>query len=284
MRAVQQRYLALVVRFLRGHEEHVQASLVSRELLGYFLRSLDDPQVEVLSLYDEVVAIADLLLNLLDFVAGEAGHDAVYQRSIDAAAFLEPLLEALAELPQFDVLLDAVLQYVTVQEYELAGEDNQALGGITVEGLVAAIEQLHELARIAAGRSIFELARRVEGDTGLCGVGDDEANLGLVSQGHEGSVLRIGVQGAADDVDALQGVHGLAILTSLQVDVVQAVLTVEPLGHTSFNRLDDDYRTVEVGLLVHVPDNPIYERAKEVTLSELNHLLGHYALRCKLLV
>ena len=63
----------------------MQSSLVGGELSLDFLRSLDDPQVEVLSLYDEVVAIADLLLNLSNLLAGESRNDAVNQRSIDAA-------------------------------------------------------------------------------------------------------------------------------------------------------------------------------------------------------
>ena len=37
------------------------------------------------------------------------------------------------------------------------------------------------------------------------------------------------VQRAADDVDALQGVNGLAVLATLQVNVVQTVLTIEPI-------------------------------------------------------
>ncbi len=58
VRAVEQRHLTLVVGLLGRNEEHVQAGLVGGEFLGHFLWSLDDPQVEVLGLYHQVVAIA----------------------------------------------------------------------------------------------------------------------------------------------------------------------------------------------------------------------------------
>jgi len=284
VRAVEQGDLTLVVGLLRGNEQHVESGFVGGELGGYLLRGLDDPEVEVLGLYDEVVAIRDLLLNLGNLLAGEAGDNAVDECGIDAAGLLEPLLEAFAELPELNVLIDAVLQHVAVQEDELAGEDDEALRGVAVKGLIAAIEQLHELAGIGTGGSVLQLAGRIEGDAGLGGVGDDEADLGLVGQRQEGSILRVGVQRAADDVDTLEGVDGLAVLATLQVNVVETVLGVEPVDHTVLDGLYDDDRSVEVGLLVHVPDNPINECAEEVSLAELDDLLGHHTLRSKLLV
>ena len=173
---------------------------------------------------------------------------------------------------------------MTVQEDQLTGEDDQSLCGVAVEGLITTVQQLYQLARIRAGGRILEFACGVEGDTSLRRVRDHEADLRLICQCHEGSVLRIGVQRTADDVDALQRVHGLAVLTTLQVHVIEAVLGIEPVHHTFFNRLYDDNATVEVSLLVHIPDNPIYECAEEVTFTELNHLFRHHALRSKLFV
>ena len=66
--------------------------------------------------------------------------------------------------------------------------------------------------------------------------------------------------------------------------MIETVLGIEPVNHTFLNRLYNDYRTIEVCLLVHVPDNPIYECAEEVTFTELNHLFRHDALRSKLFV
>ena len=262
----------------------MQTSLVGGELLGHLSWSLDHPEVEVLGLNHQVVAVRNLLLNLGNLLAGESRYDTVHECSVNAASLLEPLLEVLAQLPQVDILIDAILQHVAVQENQLAGEDDQSLGLVAVECLIAAIQQLYQLTGIAAGGSILQLTAGIEGDTGLSGVRDHETNLGLIGQSHEGSVLSIGVQRAADHVDTLEGVHGLAVLTTLQVHMVQAVLSVQPVHHTLLNGLYYYHTAVEVGLLVHIPDNPIYECTEEVTFTELNHLFRHHALRSKLFV
>ena len=66
--------------------------------------------------------------------------------------------------------------------------------------------------------------------------------------------------------------------------MIKAVLTVEPLYHTLVDWLNNNNRTVEVCLCVHVPNNPVYESAKEVTFTELNDFLRSNALRRSLLV
>ena len=66
--------------------------------------------------------------------------------------------------------------------------------------------------------------------------------------------------------------------------MVQAVLTIQPVNHTAVYGLYDDDGAVEVGLLVHVPDNPINECAEEITLTKLNNLFRHDALRSEVFV
>ena len=173
---------------------------------------------------------------------------------------------------------------MAVEEDKLTGEDDEALGGIAVEGLIAAIEQLYQFAGIRSCRLVLQLAFGVESNAGLCCVGNHKAHLWLLGKSHVGIKLCIGVHTATDNVDALQRVHWLAVLTTLQVHVIQAVLTVQPVNHTTVQGLDNDYRTIEIGLLVHVPDNPINERTEEITLTELNHLFRHYALRSEVFV
>ena len=82
---------------------------------------------------------------------------------------------------------------MTIEEYEFAGEDDKTLCGVAVEGLPATVEQLNEFAGIRRSWCIVELAARVEGNTSLCGVADDKADLGLVGQCHECLILSIGV-------------------------------------------------------------------------------------------
>ena len=99
-----------------------------------------------------------------------------------------------------------------IEEDELAGHDDHALGGVTREVLVTVEQQLDELAGIAGGRRVGQPAVRVEGDARLRGVGDDEAHLRLFGECQESLELRVGIEGAADDIDARERVDGSAIL------------------------------------------------------------------------
>jgi hypothetical protein len=66
--------------------------------------------------------------------------------------------------------------------------------------------------------------------------------------------------------------------------VIEAVLAIEPLYHTTLDRLNNNNRSVEVSLLVHIPDNPIYECTEEVTFTKLDDYLRSHALWRGLLV
>ena len=66
--------------------------------------------------------------------------------------------------------------------------------------------------------------------------------------------------------------------------MIEAVLTVQPINHTASQWLNYNDRTVEVGLLVHVPYNPVNECTQEVTLAKLDDFLWRYALRSSALV
>ena len=140
---------------------------------------------------------------------GKSGNDTVHEGSANIVVLFKPLLESFIVsseiiLPKFDVLLNALLQVVTIEEDEFARHDDETLRGAAVESLIAAIEQLHEFAGIAAGRSIREFAGGIESDTSLCRVGDDKTNLWLVGQCHECCILAIGIEGTADDVDTCE--------------------------------------------------------------------------------
>ena len=211
VRTIQQGHLTLVVRLLTLSDEHVQASLLCRELCAQVLdrhigRLLDYPEVEDLCLYNEVVCIRNLLLDVSNLLTWESGNDTVYQCSAYVVVFLYPLLESFVVcteiiLPQLDVLTDALLQMMTVQEDQLTRHDDQALLRITLEGGVTTIQQLHELAGIRAGRSIAQLTSGIKGDTSLCSVRDHKTNLRLICQCHEGSILTVGVQRTTDHID-----------------------------------------------------------------------------------
>ena len=113
---------------------------------------------------------------------------------------------------------------MSVAEDQLTRQDDESLLSVAVETRIAAIEQLREFGRVGGGRCVAQLARVVESDTGLGGIGDDKAHLGLLGQCHERVVLCIGIQCAADAADSLAGVYLLVAFQSEQVDMVEAVL------------------------------------------------------------
>ena len=71
---------------------------------------------------------------------------------------------------------------------------------------------------------------------------------------------------------------------TLKVDMIETVLTIQPIYHTASQWLNDNDRTVEVGFLIHIPYNPIYECTEEVTFTKLNDFLWSDALRSSALV
>ena len=196
MRTVEQSHFAFVIGSFALDEEHVQAGLVCGEFSGklaqvHVLCCLDNPEVEDFSLYNEVVCIADLLLDVGNLFARETWYNAVNQRSANVAILGEPGLELLVVatevlFPQLNILVDTLLQVVAVEEDELARHDDQTFVLIALEGLEATIEQLGQLTGVRRSGSVSELAVGVESDTGFCSVRDNETDFGLVGQGHEG--------------------------------------------------------------------------------------------------
>src|SRR5574344_1266316 len=93
--AVEQCHLALVVRFLRRNEEHMETSFVCGELISYFLRSFNHPEVECLCLYNKVVAVRNLFLNLRKFLTWESWNDTIHESGINATSFFKPFLESI---------------------------------------------------------------------------------------------------------------------------------------------------------------------------------------------
>lgn len=129
---------------------------------------------------------------------------------------------------------------MAVEEDKLTWHDDHTLCRVAAKELIAVEEQLDELAGIRCCRCVAELALRVEVDTSLSGVGDDETHLGLLSQSHKGLILSVWVQSAADDIDTSQGINRLTVLLALEIDVIEAVLTVEPVDHTAVDRLHNN--------------------------------------------
>src|SRR5574344_293215 len=148
VRTIQQCHLTLMVWSLGRNKEYMKSGFVCRELLGYLFRSLDNPQVEYFSLYDHIVGIAYLFLNIFYILARESRYYTVNKCSINAAALCEPFLKSFRQLPQVDILIDAILQMMSVKEYKFTRKYDKTFVLCTVECLITAIEQLSQFTRI----------------------------------------------------------------------------------------------------------------------------------------
>ena len=148
MRTVEQSHLSFMIWSLAWNEEHIQTSLVCRELCSNRFWSLDHPKMEDLALYNEVVLESDALVDLVDGVLRITWNDSVYECAVNSASLLEPCLEAFSEIPEVDVLIDALLELLAVKKDELARKDDESLGHVAVEVLVSVIKKLGKLAGI----------------------------------------------------------------------------------------------------------------------------------------
>ena len=148
MRSVKESDFSFMIWCLAWNEQNIQTCLVCRELLGYRFRSLDDPKMEDLTLYDKIVLVADALVYLVDRILRIAGNYTVNKGAIYSAGLLEPFLETVTKLPQVDVLIDAFLELLSVQKDKLAWKDDESFGLIAVEMGVTTVKKLSQLARI----------------------------------------------------------------------------------------------------------------------------------------
>ena len=64
----------------------------------------------------------------------------------------------------------------------------------------------------------------------------------MVGQRHECMVLGVRVESTADAVDSREFVDRFSIKSSLEVDVIEAVLLIEPVHHPLFDRLNNHHR------------------------------------------
>ena len=87
-------------------------------------------------------------------MARESRNDAVHEGGAHIAVLGEPVLEFLiilseVVLPEFDILVDALLEVVSVEEDKLTRHDDKAFCLVALKSLEAAIEELSEFSRIA---------------------------------------------------------------------------------------------------------------------------------------
>ena len=127
MRTVEESNLSFVVWRLARYEEDVESRLVCREFCSYRFRSFDNPEMEDFTLYHEVVLEAYALMDLIDSIFRISGNDTVNKSAVYSTSLLEPCLEVFSEVPELDILIDALLEFLAIQEDKFAWKDDESL-------------------------------------------------------------------------------------------------------------------------------------------------------------
>ena len=230
--------------------------------------------------------IAELFLILRCLGPRIAGHDAVDERAGDDAVIVHPGLELRLEIPELDVLVDAVLEVLAVMVDELDRQHDEALVMSTVERLESAIEELGQLGRIGFRRRIGQFLRALVYDAGLSRVRYDE--LQRIDIGQRDHLLIVAV-GAYDLIDAFDDAVlfiGFAVLIAAQADGIEILLLFEEALHAGAVLLDrdDEHRAgVEAIGLIGAVYTIVDKRAQEIALAELDEFYRMFFRRIEIL-
>ena len=281
MGTVQDADLALLVGGNVRHDHDVDASLLERELVLQTGRALDDPDAEDFADVQNSIMVAVGLFQSSQLlrVTDAARNDAVHQSGAEGVGVVHPIDEGSVKVPVLCVVVAALLQLFAVVVDQLAGQDDQTLIGSAVEGLVALIQHAGQLCGEAVGGHLIELAvALVVSDASLGGVGYNSLQLLRAGQLQHfvPLVAHVGADAVGHAGDHPLCIDLLALLAAAQIQGVQALLLVDPVGHLGevadgLHQLD--FAVVArffVGDIIEV----VHESAQEVALAELHDLDG----------
>ena len=148
MRSVQEGDLTLVIWGFARNEKDIQPGLVGREFHCNFLRRLDDPEMEDLGFHHQPVFVACTVEKFGDVVFRIARNYSVHQSAVYAASGFKPVTEIFTQIPEFDVLAYAFLQFLSVQENKFARKDDETFRFVAVEMPVSPVQELRKLSGI----------------------------------------------------------------------------------------------------------------------------------------
>ena len=157
---VQDADLALLVGGNIGHDHDVDAGLLERQLVLQTCGALDDPDAEDFADVQNSIMVAVGLFQSSQLlrVTDAARNDAVHQSGAEGVGVVHPVDEGSVQVPVLGVVVAALLQLLAVVVDQLAAQDDQALVGSAVEGLVALIQHAGQLCGEAVGGHLIELA------------------------------------------------------------------------------------------------------------------------------
>ena len=95
--------------------------------------------MEDLAFHNKIVVISDTLMNLLDGILRITWNDTVNECTIYSASLFEPCLEAFSKIPKVNILIYALLEFLTVKEDKFTWKDDESLRLVTIEMVISVI-------------------------------------------------------------------------------------------------------------------------------------------------
>ena len=141
-------------------------------------------------------------------VSRESGYNTVYQCRAEIIFILQPCLKIISQVPQICVLLAALQQLLAVVVNQLAGKNNEA----RQSQLESLVKQLSQLARERMSRSILKLVIAFKADTCLSSVGNDKAEIRVLSQCHVGSIVTVWIHTSGNHINVSVLIYNLTLI------------------------------------------------------------------------
>ena len=176
MSTIQNTHFSLLIRIYIVCPYNIKACLLQRKLV--LMIALDYPQMEDFSGIHHVILLTDTLAQSCMLISRESGYNTVYQCRAEIIFILQPCLKIIAQVPQICILLTALQQFLTIVVNQLTRKDNKA----RQSQLESLIKQLSQLARERMSRSILKLVITFKANTCLSGIGNDKAEIRVLSQ------------------------------------------------------------------------------------------------------
>ena len=133
-------------------------------------------------------------------------------------------------------------------------------------------QQSGQFSRITHRRCILKLIARVVADASFSRVGEHKTHIWIMRQLQELIVFAIDADFAVNRTDQTGIAYGLALLIQTTNDGgIETILRTQRWREGTFDRTNNDYTSVQIGMFVQQIDLPVNKGAQEVSFTKLNN-------------
>ena len=243
--AVQNFYLALLVRCDVICKDNVQAGFVGRQFALDELVLFEYPKVENFPFDNIVIHKARLLPNLLNGVAWVTGDNAVYKCVGKVVGVVKPIDKRPVHFADFRKLVKHLFERLTVVVNQFARDDCKAFGHIPTKVVVSLLQKGQKFTWEGCWTMGKIYVVGIQNDACFGGVGNNNFQIFAVSVTKVLLVVFVRVDKVVQDIDDLTRLHHLALVDTLQTKGVQAILLGKVQNSAHWHRLNNNHATTK---------------------------------------